>query len=384
MQRFASSASSLLRYRTPRTGAEVKPLSVLWWSRSDREYSRDRIIRNAFRAIGWQISDFRPTFSRFGDLESLLRNIATPDLVWVPCFRQRDVEAAQRWSRKRGVPVVFDPLISAYDKQVFERKKFSATSRSANQLLQWERRLLGHSDLVIADTPCHAEYFETTHQVDPSRLAVIPVSAEEELFVLQPARPASEPAQVLFYGSFIGLQGPQTIAEAATLVKEVQWTFIGSGPLLEQCKELVAGCSHVRFLPKVPYDTLPKWIGKADVLLGVFGTSQKAGRVIPNKVYQSLACGRPVITQSSDAYPAVLRELPTAESAMSWVPPGQPQAIAAAVRNLVSKPDSLAEISGAARRTYENWFNNDLLCVALTSALKKCHTAKGPRIKAAT
>ena len=44
----------------------------------------------------------------------------------------------------------------------------------------------------------------------------------------------------------------------------------------------------------VDYADLVSWISRADLCLGIFGTSEKAASVIPNKVYQVVAAGRPV------------------------------------------------------------------------------------------
>lgn len=333
--------------------------TVLWWSRSGRDYSRDRIVRNAFRALGWNIEDFQPKFSRTANIEARLRRIKRPDLVWLPCFRQRDVFAAQKWARETQTALIFDPLISAWDKQVFERQKFREGSRRANHLLKTESAMLQRSDFVVADTESHAQLFCDAHKVSESKIAVIPVSAEEELFTQQSHTSCSGRPQILFYGSFIGLQGPQHIARAASQVPEADWRFIGSGPLLDECVGIAGLLDHVQFVPRVAYEDLPRQIGQANILLGIFGDSAKASRVIPNKVYQALACGRPVVTRNSNAYPTALRIKQAHESGISWTDFANPESISETVRTLISAGVSEWQTQGnAARKTYESMFSN--------------------------
>ncbi|MGI9427058.1 MAG: hypothetical protein ACR2NM_00255, partial [Bythopirellula sp.] len=126
-------------------------------------------------------------------------------------------------------------------------------------------------------------------------------------------------------------------------------------------------------------------IGEADILLGIFGTTDKANRVIPNKVYQALACGRPVVTQLSQAYPSALRELPAEQAGISWVPPGQPQAIADTVRQLAEQRRSLGQRSRAARQTFDRWFSNEQIRASLAAALKRpCIASRQPAAVEAT
>lgn len=358
--------------------------TVLWWSRSGRDYSRDRIVRNAFRSQGWQIEDFQPTFSGTARVEAFARKIRKPDLVWVPSFRQRDVVAAQKWAKNRNTPIVFDPLISAWDKQVFERKKFGEETYRAKRLLRIESMMLRQCDVVIADTESHAELFCGTHKVPRSNVAVIPVSAEESLFARQPSRPTTGRPQILFFGSFIGLQGPQHIAQAAVQVKEADWYFIGTGPLLEECTRIAASASNVNFLPRVAYEELPSKIGQADILMGIFGDSAKAGRVIPNKVYQSMACGRPVVTRQSPAYPTSLRQQPSIESGLSWTEAADADSIQHTVRAMISAGSENWQRQGqAALATYKSTFSNARVASTLSSVIERLSLQTRERSRAA-
>ncbi len=189
--------------------------TILWWGRFDPDYARNRILRALQQQLGYNIVDFQPRSGITATIEAKLKDIKKPDFVWVPCFRQRDVLTAARWARSQQVQLVFDPLISAWDKQVFERKKFNVESPQAYKLLMQERKQFQHTNLVIADTEEHARFFSDTFHIDPNQIKVIPVGAEESLFKPE-NHPDNKPdiTEVLFYGSFINLQGPQTIIEA--------------------------------------------------------------------------------------------------------------------------------------------------------------------------
>ena len=328
---------------------------MLWWGRFDPAYSRNGVLRKHLAALGWSVTDFFPRFCPFGDIEAALRRLPKPDAVWVPSFRQRDVAAARRWCDRKGVPLIFDPLISSYDKQVFERRKLAEGSRAAQRLLAQERALFAKADILLADTACHADFFEQTLCVSKEKIHVVYVGADETLFEAVPARTSVGPVEALFYGSFIPLHGAETIIEAARVYQgpPVRWCLLGDGPEKPACVAAAAGLPHVAFENPIPYAQLPSRILRADILLGVFGTTQKAGRVIPNKVFQSLASGHPVITRSSAAYPPETQSSP----AFAFVPPGNPQALAAAVAAWALQRESLAGRAQAARALYETYFS---------------------------
>jgi len=344
--------------------------TVLWWGRFDPDYSRNRILRQAYRALGWTISDFHPWGPGLtGDIEARLRPPPRADLVHIPCFRQRDIAAAARYARAHRLPLLLDTLTSQYDKAIYEQHRYNRCSVRARALLRYEQRLFAHGDIVLTDTPEYARFFADPLLVPTEKLHVVYVSAEEPLFSPAPPRAPNQPVEVLFYGSFVHLQGPEIIVEAARrhTGPGVRWVLLGNGSLRHHCERLAAGLDQVRFEDWVSYAQLPARIARADILLGVFGGTGKAQRVIPNKVFQAMACGKPLVTCMAPGYPKSLVEDP--DSGIAWVPAGDPQALADAVANLAAHPEQLAVIGARSRASYDRFFSNATVVEQLRAAL---------------
>ena len=341
--------------------------NLLWWGRFDPYYARNGVLRDLMRKLDIEIHDFQPHLCGVADIEAALQRLPKADAVWVPCFRQRDMAAARRWCNRNNVTLIFDPLISAYDKQVFERFKIKADSSVAQTLLERERRIFNMADHVITDTACHAEFFQKTMGVPKDRCSTIYVGAEEDMFRSEPKSSPSNPLQILFYGSYIPLHGTQTIIAAARSYNgpPIRWCMLGSGPARAECEAAAAGLKNVRFEPHIPYNKLPQRIHQADILLGIFGKSAKAGRVMPNKLFQSLASGRPVITRSSLAYPKPLQS----SQALNFIEPGNPHALADAVSNWATTPERLRDRGSEAGKIYQKHLSSTIIKEQIKEAL---------------
>lgn len=342
---------------------------MLWWSRAARDYSRDRVTRAAVRELGWKIVDFRSKFSMLADWQARLQRVAKVHCVWVPCFRQRDLAAASRWASGNRIPLIFDPLISAYDKQVFERTKHAEDSSAARRLKAWEKRLFDKCDVLLADTDCHAQYFASEFEVSPDRIIVVPVGADASVFQPLPAPPTHDRLRLLFYGSFIELQAPQTIVEAVLNMKGVDLKMVGTGKLRSQCEQIAGAASHIQFCNNVPFEQLPNLIEQADLVMGVFGESRKAAGVIPNKVHQALACGRAVVTRRSDAYPTNTQTQPPEESGINWA--NSSAEIVNVLTRLKGDRQNLRTMAVAARTTFERYFDASAIRKSVAEALEK-------------
>lgn len=344
--------------------------NVLWWGRFDPGYSRNRILQSAFKKLGWAVRTYRPKFSALGYIESFIHVIDKPDLVFVPCFRQRDIAAAATYCKHNGIKLMIDPLISAFDKQVNERSKFSAVSPPGRKLREYESYLFQQADILLADTAEHAQFFIDELQVTEDKVYVVYVGAED---IFQPAdvnKSNHKLTEILFFGSFIQLHGANHILQAARLVDmdNVRWIMLGDGEERDRLEREATDLKNIVFEKSIAYEKLPGRILSADILLGIFGDTPKASRVIPNKVYQSLACGKPVITRSAPAYPAQLRD--NNDHGITWVPAANPEALAQAVREmLMLESAEIIKQGHTARKTFEYYFSFGRIVRQLESAL---------------
>jgi glycosyltransferase involved in cell wall biosynthesis len=271
------------------------------------------------------------------ELELLRRPNGDFDALVVGYPGHLDLPAARRAAQ--GRPVVFNPLVSLADTFISDRGRFRAGSLPGRLLHSIDRAAFRAADLVVADTAAHAELF---NRLGARRVEVCLVGAEERVF--RPGWKMLEPFTALFVGKLIPLHGLDTVLEAARLAPEIPFRVIGSG----QLEHLLTGRPpNVEWVPWVEYGRLPEQLHGCGCALGIFGTSAKAQRVIPNKVFQALACGTPVTTADTPA----AREL--GEDGPLLVPPGDARALADAVVRLADDTALRAHLAARGRATYE-------------------------------
>lgn len=215
------------------------------------------------------------------------------------------VPLAWKLTRKPRMKLYFDAFISLSDSLVSDRQKVSWLHPYAWFLYALDVVSCHLADTVLIDTASHAEFFQKAFFLKPERVEVLYLGTREDLFY--PETKTTRGKHVLFYGTYIPLQGIPTILEAAKILQsedpEISFTLIGSGQTYSAMRTYAdtLKLTNCMWVDVVPYHTLPDWIRKADVALGIFGDTKKAARVIPHKVYDAVACGIPVITRDSPA-----------------------------------------------------------------------------------
>ena len=319
------------------------------------------------------------------------------DVIWVGFPGHVDVPVAWLLGRLTGRAVVFDVFISWYDANVVDRGVIRRGSFTAKLLWTCDWVACRLADRVILDTPQHARYFHHTLGLDPAKLGVVPVGADERVFGLTavdrpihlpgggrgeggsgttldvagqergrgphpnplPGGEGAGPLRVLLYAEFTPLHGADAVLDAAAMLgrhhEAIEFDLIGDGgPLHARLANRAwnEGIDNVTFHGYVPEAELVTRIAAADVCLGIFGETLKSKRVVPNKVYQCLLMGKPVVTADTAAMRATFEH----GRDLLLVPAGDGRAIADAVLRLRDEPGLAAKLAEQGRAKVERQF----------------------------
>lgn len=159
---------------------------------------------------------------------------------------------------------------------------------------------------------------------------------------------ASDSVIALFAGSLGAKQGVETAIEAARILagdSRIVFVVCGDGPEASRLREQAGGAPNVRFLPLQPADRLNDLLNMADVHL-LPQQKGAAGSVLPSKLINMLASGRPVIAACGP-------ESEIAELILGCgiaVAPGDLQAMASAICGLAADPEQRERMGEAARK----------------------------------
>jgi SAM-dependent methyltransferase/glycosyltransferase involved in cell wall biosynthesis len=316
---------------------------------------------------------------RWATLARSARRLPVPDAVLVGYVGHFDVHLARLLFRK--VPIVLDHLAGASDTGR-DRRLDGGPRQALLRLI--DAAALRAADVVLVDTE---EQRATLPGRYRRRAVVVPVGAPAAWFAAgaaaaAPAAAAGDgpsgmnhgPLRVVFYGLYTPLQGTPVIGAALSLLAgtPIEVTMIGTGQDAAAARAAAAANGGVRWLDWVPAADLPAVVASHHVCLGIFGTGGKARRVVPNKVFQGAAAGCAIVT--SDTAP----QRRTLGGAAVLVPPGDPGALAGALRQLAGDPAALGRLRGAARELAAGQFAPSRVVAPLLRTLGPVPAPAGP------
>ena len=302
--------------------------------------------------------------SRWAALARAARRQPAPDVVVVGYMGHFDVHLARLMFRRTAV--VLDHLVGA-SSTARDRRLDGGPRQALLRLI--DSAALRAADIIVVDTDEHRDALPQRHR---ERAVVVPVGASAPWYVA--ARPATSPCdeagrplRVVFYGLYTPLQGAPVIGAALSKLAgaAVEVTMIGGGQDEAETKLAATANQAVRWIDWVPADHLPALVASHDVCLGIFGDGEKALRVVPNKVFQGAAAGCAIVT--SDTAP----QRRALDDAAVLVPPGNPEALAAALLRLAEDRAELARLRRRAARLAREQFLPGQIVTPLVNELRQ-------------
>jgi glycosyltransferase involved in cell wall biosynthesis len=178
---------------------------------------------------------------------------------------------------------------------------------------------------------------------------------------------------VVLYAGAHGLSNDlDVVLDAAKLLSKsfvYQFIFLGDGkekPNL-QARAVQLGLKNVLFLPPVPKNEMALALAGTDACLAILKPLDAYKTTYPNKVFDYMAAGRPVLL----AIDGVVRQVLEQAGCGLFVEPGNPQALAEAVVQLAANRDAALRLGLAGRAYLEENFSREVLAARLEALLQE-------------
>jgi hypothetical protein len=165
---------------------------------------------------------------------------------------------------------------------------------------------------------------------------------------------------VLYAGTHGISQGLTSVADAAAQLTDepIRFAFVGDGADQRRLHDRVAehGLRNVTLLPSLPHEQVPALLAAADICLVPLRDVPLFSSFIPSKMFEYLAAGKPVVGALAGEAAQILGE------AGAWVvPPGNSEALAAAIRTLAADPQRRQAMGQQGRCYVEKYFDRAML-----------------------
>ncbi len=243
-------------------------------------------------------------YSRFNIIKQFTNDLDLKNDVYILLPFSKNQFFKNFFKRDR---IINDFFISNFDTYVYDRKKITVKNPRAWWKFFQDWFNFRFSKYLLSDTYTHFKYWENLFGKYKGELFVLPVLADKQIYYPSKTEVKNEKVRILFYGSFIPLHGIDIILEALSLMEKNNINFeakiIGTGQMYNKMKDLYTKLQ----LKSVQMDglfidekALAQEIREHDIVLGIFGDSIKAKSVVPNKLYQALACKKAVVTLDSE------------------------------------------------------------------------------------
>jgi glycosyltransferase involved in cell wall biosynthesis len=238
-----------------------------------------------------------------------------------------------------------------------------------------ERFLYQRADWMIVNSPAYVAHVT---ERGARKVELIPNGADPDMFDPSDrgeffrARNQLGNKFVLLYAGAHGMSNDLgVVLESARLLAksgpEVEIVFLGDGKektnLEKQARDM--GLGNVLFLPPVPKTEMPEALAAAEACLAILKPIDEYKMTYPNKVFDYMAAGRPVVL----AIDGVIRQVVEAAQCGIFVQPGNPSALAEAIQELAADRGKCRVMGLAGRKYLEDNFSRDGIANKLLEVL---------------
>jgi glycosyltransferase involved in cell wall biosynthesis len=205
-------------------------------------------------------------------------------------------------------------------------------------LLRWSYRL---ADRVVAISQGQADWMQRQHLVHPQKLRMINQCPNLSPFLAVPHKLISSPLVISAYGRFSRQKGMDILLQAMHLVPDlnIHLNIGGYGEDEAKLHQLARGSPRIKFWGAIDQQ-VPAFLSAADVVI-IPSRWEPWGNVC----IEARAAGKPIIASDVDG----LRE--QVQNCGLLVPPNDPEALANAIRTVVSTPAQQLGIWGQNARS---------------------------------
>ncbi|OHE40290.1 MAG: hypothetical protein A2102_02890 [Tenericutes bacterium GWF2_38_8] len=333
-------------------------MTICFFGNYIKDYPRVQVLRKGLRQNGAKVLECHTRNSgirKYLDLYRQHKKVKNQYDILLVCMGGYMLTWFAKLLTKK--PVIFDFFVSLYLTNVEDRKIFSRGSLKAKYYAFLDKFSCRFADKVLLDTQAQIDYVVGRYNLDPKKFIRVFVGSDDEVFF--PAKIVGKDLGkfiVHWHGHIVPFHGLETVIKAAQKLKDneavefqVVTRFNGKFQKIKNLTEHL-GLTNIKFYPEVDYQSLAKMINQADICLGIFGDNEKARVVIPNKIYEAIACGKPVIT----ARHAVLQELFVDGENIIMAKPADPDDLAKKILELKDNPALRNKLAENTRALFED------------------------------
>lgn len=286
---------------------------------------------------------FRKISKLFSAIELLCKAFFADYIMLLPANNNL-INFAVWTSKVSGAKLIVDSYISSYDSLVRDRKLAEESSKSAKTAKKKDILALTQSDYFIHTGWCEIDYWERILgiKVEKGKIFIAPLFVPEQKNKSERAFSEDKVLRICWWGTFIPLHGLDNILSSLQILSSKDQKFECNlfgvnnefyGVYQNKITEMgLENCTYLREDLRFSDGSLPEYlVNNCDLALGIFGETEKAYHVVPNKLIEALTLGIPTLTMDTPG----LREFFKIDIDL-WASSSEPEDIALKIMNIAN------------------------------------------------